>query len=287
MPQTIRMEDRILYKYLDAQGGAGMLYNRSLMFTNATQLNDPFDCHQDHVDYSNAPAEVAGPWDQETIERHEVNRTERLRNDTWICSLSKVYNSLLMWTFYAKNHQGVCVGINMDKAKEYLCRLTGTFIGCLQIEVKYKSISEKPNVFKDRIDSFSYKLGTKAKEWEYEQEVRLISVNPNPMFMKLMQKERRTRCCEAICEKICRTIRSIKNAFKKNADKAAPLDWREVHAFVELGGECFDSLYFGANIESYKREKIMEFAKKSNPNIKIYQMDPDSKAFKLISKQLN
>ena len=34
-----------LYKYLDADGGLIMLYYGTLMFTNATQLNDPFDCH--------------------------------------------------------------------------------------------------------------------------------------------------------------------------------------------------------------------------------------------------
>jgi hypothetical protein len=34
-----------LYKYLDADGGLMMLYYGTLMFTNATQLNDPFDCH--------------------------------------------------------------------------------------------------------------------------------------------------------------------------------------------------------------------------------------------------
>lgn len=34
-----------LYKYLDASGGLAMLYKSTLMFTNATQLNDPFDCH--------------------------------------------------------------------------------------------------------------------------------------------------------------------------------------------------------------------------------------------------
>ena len=33
------------YKNLDADGGLMMLYYGTLMFTNATQLNDPFDCH--------------------------------------------------------------------------------------------------------------------------------------------------------------------------------------------------------------------------------------------------
>ena len=44
-----------LYKYLDANGGLMMLYYSNLMFTNATQLNDPFDCHPALFDYSNAP----------------------------------------------------------------------------------------------------------------------------------------------------------------------------------------------------------------------------------------
>ena len=33
------------YKNLDADGGLMMLYYGTLMFTNAIQLNDPFDCH--------------------------------------------------------------------------------------------------------------------------------------------------------------------------------------------------------------------------------------------------
>ena len=32
-----------LYKYLDFNGGLMMLYYSDLQFTNATQLNDPFD----------------------------------------------------------------------------------------------------------------------------------------------------------------------------------------------------------------------------------------------------
>lgn len=254
MPVKIRMGETILYKYLDVEGGAAMLYNGNLMFTNATQLNDPFECHQGLIDYSNAPSEVVGPWNQKTIENLEVNRAERLRDKTWISSLSKIYNSILMWTFYARNHQGVCIGIDMDKAEKYLDRVIGLFVGCPKIEVKYKSLVEKPDGFRDKQDSLSYQLGTKAKEWEYEQEVRLISVDPSPMFMKLMPWQN---------------------------DEKGPIDWREVHAFADLGDECFESLYLGADMVDYKRKKIIEFAKTRNPNIKIYQMTIDPEAFKL------
>ena len=46
---------RILYKYLDITGAKCMIGNRKLQFTNATQLNDPFDCHPKLLDYSNVP----------------------------------------------------------------------------------------------------------------------------------------------------------------------------------------------------------------------------------------
>ena len=39
------MRNDKLYKYLDVDGVLMMLYYSNLMFTNATQLNDPFDCH--------------------------------------------------------------------------------------------------------------------------------------------------------------------------------------------------------------------------------------------------
>ena len=45
----------MLYKYLDAKGGLMMLQGSNLQFTNATRLNDPFDCHPALFDYSNAP----------------------------------------------------------------------------------------------------------------------------------------------------------------------------------------------------------------------------------------
>ena len=45
---------RILYKHLDIEGAKCMIGNSNLQFTNATQLNDPFDCHPKLFDYSSA-----------------------------------------------------------------------------------------------------------------------------------------------------------------------------------------------------------------------------------------
>ena len=47
-----------LYKYLDFNGGLMMLHYSNLQFTNATQLNDPFDCHPSLINFSNVPKEA-------------------------------------------------------------------------------------------------------------------------------------------------------------------------------------------------------------------------------------
>lgn len=46
-----------LYKYLDTDGSVAMLYNKTLQFTNATQMNDPLECHPAFI---NLPADATG-----------------------------------------------------------------------------------------------------------------------------------------------------------------------------------------------------------------------------------
>ena len=114
-----QMESIKLYKYLDAQGGLAMLSNGNIQFTNATKLNDPFDCHPSLIDFSQVPAERTRVWSKEDIISLEANRFERNRDNTWLCSLSKNYDSLLMWSYY-NCHKGVCIGIDLEKADKYL-----------------------------------------------------------------------------------------------------------------------------------------------------------------------
>lgn len=69
--------------------------------------------------------------------------------------------------------------------------------------------------------------------------------------------------------------------FQQNNDE---LSYQEIRTFVKLGPECFDSLYLGVRIDADNKNKIIPLARKLNPNIKIYQMETDPKAFKLIKK---
>lgn len=69
-------------------------------------------------------------------------------------------------------------------------------------------------------------------------------------------------------------------------DETMAVDWREVRAYRKIEGECFESVYLGANTDEDKREQIIEVAKNLNPKIKIYQMKVDADAFRLHTEQI-
>lgn len=253
------MESIKLYKYLDAQGGLAMLSNGNIQFTNATKLNDPFDCHPSLIDFSQVPSEETRIWDKQTIMALESNSFEHQRDKTWLCSLSKNYDSLLMWSYY-NSHKGICIGIDMEKAHKYLSRIWGSIIlGYIKFEVQYKDIIEKPDFFKREQDLWSYQLSTKAKAWEHEQEVRLVIIDPSRIFPHYVPQE---------------------------FQKKEIIDYKEIRFVPKLGSECYDSVYLGVNINDEKRTEIIEATKNLNPNIKIYQMKADANAFKLQTEQI-
>ena len=253
------MESIKLYKYLDAQGGLAMLSNGNIQFTNATKLNDPFDCHPSLIDFSQVPTERARLWGKEAIIDLESNHFERNRDKTWLCSLSKNYDSLLMWSYY-NCHKGVCIGIDLEKADKYLSRILGTVIlGYLKFEVKYRDIIEKPDFFKRKEDLWAYQLSTKGKVWEHEQEVRLVIVDPSMMTPYYVPKE---------------------------FDRKEIVDYKEIRFVPKIGGECFNSVYLGVNIDDDMKNQIINKAKGLNPEIKIYQMRVDANAFKLKTESI-
>ena len=51
---------------------------------------------------------------------------------------------------------------------------------------------------------------------------------------------------------------------------------------MPLKGECFESIYFGVNIDEQEKEKIIQFVrKKLNPHINLYQMRVYADAFRI------
>ena len=251
---------RILYKYLDIVGAKCMIGNKNLQFTNASQLNDPFDCHPKLLDYSNVPkAERSEHIPDEWMKEIKENKALNLRNDTWLCSLSKVNDSILMWSHYCYNHKGVCIGLDIEKVLESVPPTFGEiYLSPEVLAVEYQDIIKRPNGY---TETFTYQWQTKAKEWEYEQEVRLVMPNPSPMYAAFTSEQ----------------FNHPKEIW----------DWREIHHYLPLKGECFESIYFGVNIDKDEKEKIIHYAHKElNPQIKLYQMSVDADAFRLRAERI-
>ena len=217
---------RILYKYLDITGAKYMIGKQNLQFTNASQLNDPFDCHPKLFDSSNVPdSRAQGVFHKEWQKKIAENDALNLRNETWLCSLSKVYDSILMWSHYCYNHKGICIGLDIDKVLDSVPPMFGTiYLKPFVLDVNYYDIIERPSAYGPSAEQRMYQWTTKAKEW----------------------------------------------------------DWREIRRYLPLKGECFESIYFGINIDPTEKDTIIKYArKKLNPQINLYQMRVDDNAFKL------
>ena len=267
----------ILYKYLDINGGKLMMgifetkcvfgkktLHPTLQFTNASQLNDPFDCHPNLVDYSDIPDAMTYGWiHKKWLEEKGKNDALNLRNDTWLCSLSKINDSLLMWSHYCRNHSGICIGLNMEKVMDCVPPLFGTFfLKPLVFEVQYQDIINRPDAYRTKEDLFRYQWSTKAKEWAYEQEVRLVVKEPSAIYAAYTPEQAKM--------------------------KKKEWDWREIHHYMPLKGECFEEIYFGVKIDDKEKLKIINFARtKLNPEIKLYKMNIDESAFRLKAKAVD
>lgn len=83
-----------------------------------------------------------------------------------VFSLSKDNNNLLMWSHYADSHRGYCIGFD----HKMLLELSGS-LGSVLYRKKFPRISVNP---KNEALDFLKLFRTKSKEWEYENEYRII-----------------------------------------------------------------------------------------------------------------
>lgn len=108
----------------------------------------------------------------EEVQRNHENHFFKQTNDCYgILSLSKKWNSLLMWSHYGNNHKGFCIGFNENKMRE--SRLFGA-----GFEVNYSTKFPERNPLKkiEPIQDSILQLGHKSIEWKYEEEFRLINL---------------------------------------------------------------------------------------------------------------
>ncbi|MFN3014479.1 DUF2971 domain-containing protein [Vibrio coralliilyticus] len=139
-----------LYKYSSFNlNTLDSLINQYFYLPEKKQLNDPIEM----PDVTN------------------IGPSELIDSDYRICSFSKNSNSILMWSHYTENHQGIMVEYQFRRGIP-----NGFGIG----EVKYTN-DEKRNIEKNKY-IFNQYLLTKNKEWSYEEEVRLMSYKLDKIY---------------------------------------------------------------------------------------------------------
>jgi len=194
---------RIVYKYRNwsIPRHRRILTHNELFLSSPKDFNDPFDTRIPPNFISlNTPEKKRAFVDRQTrthlkmlsqkesdIEKKRLD--DELNLDIWgfqqkyqdgwfqvhdermgIISLSARWNSILMWSHYADNHQGFCIGFHEEKLRN-----SGLFARGGQVsynrkdEMPFIDPLEDDHIIKAFIESH-----TKAHDWRYEREYRLI-----------------------------------------------------------------------------------------------------------------
>lgn len=141
----MKNEDKVyLYKYRSLKNFArfvDILLNNRLYGSTYTELDDAMEGRFKH------PIGV---------DRELLDKIKSGKESYYICSLSKTPTSSPMWALYADENKGCCIELEVT-SKTWK-----------SVDVKYQS--EMPNV-NNTVEEI---ITTKSKEWEHQQEVRLL-----------------------------------------------------------------------------------------------------------------
>lgn len=206
----------VVYKYRDWENThhKKFLIENELYLSSPKDFNDPFDCRINKnfhllseeeknqfitdIAIKNYESTVRKGTDLayliKDLERRFQNIDEiqkfadhnlfSMQDDYYaIFSCSKIWNSILMWSHYSNFHKGFCVGLSSKAIID--SRVFGKF-GEVLYQDRFPEL--KPRVLKSKEDlnmeeSF-LETHTKAKQWEYEKEVRFMTTGLRPFTKK-------------------------------------------------------------------------------------------------------
>ena len=212
MGRNMTSEDpKVLYRYRHLQGDhrewtRRILTDSVLYFANPLSFNDPFDCKV-HYRSSLSPKQLKLKYtdllkkklpklnrkmlrgkvvsDLATLNPNEfIAQMESGLQDTvnriGVLSLSATNSNILLWSHYAAGHTGLCL--------KFLATSNTDFFGYSQ-PVEYSSNYPEIDLLNssagEQVQAF---LLTKAIDWKYEQEWRIINHEKGPGDKKFPQE---------------------------------------------------------------------------------------------------
>ena len=138
---------------------------------------------------------------QSAIEQQEwdtIHQMANQRDSLYVACLSAVYDSILMWSYYGQDHKGVCIEFEIEEDPRMLSKveycterptvqmekLMKDLCGKIFAQKTSSEINEDPVLLPLVVQPYI----SKAKEWEHEQEYRLIF--PEQILDKMNIKKR-------------------------------------------------------------------------------------------------
>ena len=153
-----------VYHFLSEAGAIDDLRNRRIKISRIADMNDPFEL-------------LAIELSNKEVRRAFLKKRGQIDAKYGVICFSRAWSNPVLWSHYAEKHRGVCLGF--DIADD------------LVIHVKYNGRRLVQNVKHDFSrglldEKFTLRLlGTKFKDWEYEDEVRVLT--------KLEERDKKTR----------------------------------------------------------------------------------------------
>lgn len=194
-----------LYKYRpDNRHTLDIIKHLEFYFSFAEDFNDPFDSKVLVANFSGDESQ----WNA-NAERYDIPEDlksgalkalkslkfdgekirelyEKQKSGNIVYCMSEIRDNVLMWGHYTNCHRGVCLGFETSAHRNKQCIrmndpkleafLEGTYSRFLPIlKVKYQCDYPEPyDIFQGKTDDLIRFLLTKGKDWEYEQERRVI-----------------------------------------------------------------------------------------------------------------
>ncbi len=191
---------------------------------------------------------------------------EKIKNHIYLTCFSEINDSILMWSHYTHNHEGICIEYNFKELNFNNPLTRYTF----------------PVIYSDNVLDFGEFLPNSNKEFENIMEKYMDGINPNDisdgLVLPEMSNNRNNMAIFAV-------------ALNKSKDWDYEKEWRYIllHKTALNPPKFIDvpkpkAIFLGAKINDINKEKIIEIGKKRNINV--YQMKLKLGTYFLESYQL-
>lgn len=173
-----------LYKYCAYNTNSlAILINKRIWAAKPESFNDPFDCRIKFTppainsdafsNYLKRTGRSTGnrKSDYEIFIKGLQEFIEKDISKFGVFSMSQINNNILMWSHYANQHKGFCIGF-VRKNDNLLGDINKT--QPVQYNCNYPEVVPLDESGNYNHSIFTKMLFTKAKNWEYEKEWRLV-----------------------------------------------------------------------------------------------------------------